>query len=286
MIKLQVNNKEHILPLYPDEVSVRQGVAIQPYLKDNPTIKDKINIISILANANYTDFSKVNKELLDRIYNKLPYIAGEGTFYIGKTFKIGKDIYSVKPIEDMNLLEWIDLNVALLNPNENAHYLLSVLLQKVKTKPHLKYFRSQNLYSCGFKPYRMSNYSFTEYDGQLNTQLVDKFGYFTFSRILIEALNEINRIVNEYPKIYGTDDAADKLNKELHPELYATDDSKEDDESPKYENNPLSIWGLYHLLSSICNDVKTEIDYWLKKPFREFLEHATYVTTKQELNNR
>lgn len=285
MIKLRLNDNEYNLPLYPDEISIRQGVNIKPYLKDDLTTKDKINIISILANANYIDFNSINPELIDKIFSKLPYVTGEGTYYLGKSLRIGRDIYSVRTIEDMTLLEWIDLTLAFRDPDVNAEHLASVLLRKAEKRDRYPFILFRNFKSCGFKPYYKPVKHLKKYDGQVDTKLVDNVGYFTFSQIVIEALTEVNRIVQDYPKIYGTDDKADKLNRELHPELYAKDDYKDDD-SNKKENSPLSIWGLYDLLSSSCNDVKSEIDYWLNKPFREFLEHSTYIITKQELNNK
>jgi hypothetical protein len=284
MISIELKGKIHNLITNGNEVNIIKGMMAQPFIKDKDEINwvDKATVLSIFSDSSAMDWAKGNEDVINALYDKLPVIKGDSNIIDTLTFKVKGNLYGIRKLEDMNLLEFIDLSIALNDVDNNIGDLINILFRPVvkhtgyKTLNILSKFKSVK--TCGYKPYFAKTYEVEDYNpyNQTNSNLSIYVSYLYFQKILLYIISDLEQVINNYKVIYKNEDEAHELNKKARPELY-----EDDDKEIIHESNPLSIYGIYNSLANICNDDKQAIDYWLEKPYIEFLEFYTYILLKQ-----
>lgn len=278
MIEVTLGKKNvYKLPTRHYELNLSKGVQVHSLVKDNMTEFDKKNLFSMLLDSPILQTERADPKMLDILYSKLEYFNGEYDLIYADIFKLGGTLYGVRKIGDLNLLEYIDLCVYMRDIEEHIEELASLLIRRVvKTKrkfmdytlsilDRLLFRRTKGL----FTSYRCQSYELEPYQDKIDTDLWDNMGYFQTKYIINNALDGINKIIKQFPVVYSaTSISAEEYNREKH----GTEVIK--------ESNPLESYGLYTQLSDACDDDKIKIDYWLDKPYREYLSHVTFLIIK------
>lgn len=278
MIEVTIGKKNVFkLPTRHYELNLSKGVQIHELVKDDMTDFDKKNLFSMLLDCPILQTERADPKMLDILYTKLEYFNGEYDLIYADIFKLDGTLYGVRKIDDLNLLEYIDLCVYMRDIEEHIEELSSLLIRRVvKTKRKFKDYALSILDRLLFRrtkglftSYRCQMYELEPYQDKIDTGLWVNMGYFQTKYIINVALDGINDIIRQFPVVYSaTSISAEEYNRDKHGVEYETID------------DPLDSYGLYTQLSDICNDDKIKIDYWLNKPYREYLSHATFLIQK------
>lgn len=286
MITLTIKGKKYKLPTNGNEVSLLHGIETKKLLNDKPKLKDKRNIISVLTGCPRNDLIGTNADVIDALFNSMSFLNKGGDIFFHPTLNINKCAYGVNSIDKMNLQEYIILTTNLRNADDNIHQLASCLVRPiVKAKRSIKnriYTLFARLVTNRYKlytPVYLTSYEVDKYKGKVDEQLLVGISYFYIKQLINASVLAINNVTSKYPKIYGGDtDEAHELNKKLHKHLYKNNKTK-----IKEKVNILADYGLYNLLSTLCKDNEIRINKWLTQPWQDFLDYATHIIKKSEV---
>jgi hypothetical protein len=281
MFSIKIKNILIDIPNRLSEVPLYKGIEIISMFKENKSISfnEKIAIISTLSNIDPVIFKNVKEESIDKIYTQIKHMFSDHQIMLLTTFLLNDILYGVMDFKKMIVLEFIDIELNLKHNNnyDNIHILLSIFCRKIIEKNNnIKNILNNIKFKLFFKnivPQIYKKYKIEEYSDK-NLENAEIF------------LNKMD-LESALGIYYQYIDFRSTLMKDfslLFENIAIPDEDKDQyDEEPIYKK-PRDFdedYGLYNALVNISSSVM-EIDYWKKKPVREFLLYLTYLKDKKQ----
>lgn len=274
MIKLRIGKHTRSMPNLFKEIPLWKGSQIMEYLKPNPSIEDKVLMISLLSDIDPLIIQEFTDESIDTIWSKTDFHKNLilSTFY--KSFKLKGQLYGLIDISNLTVKDYGDIEFWLAQGDSPFSYLDKIMETVYRPIIH-KNTSPKNILSNiilrikyrGLVPKILSSYILGEHTVD-SSEIFKKHLDFSFGYgVLNYILQEFKKIKDEY--------------KLLFPE-------KIEDEYEETENNEKdfsNMWGIYYVIVNVSQNL-FERDAWMNKPIRELFKYLTFRKQENIYNGR
>lgn len=270
MIILKIGKHRIKMPNKASEISLEKGIQIMNLiLEHQPTLKDKMGIISLLSNLDLSIIEKFSEASIENIYSKIEFIHGNFFVRIYKNFKLKGITYGMVDFNDLTVKEYADIDFYLDEGNdiyENLDKIMTILYRPIKSKTQtLRNILLNIILNLRFKgvvPVKYKNYTIVPYTNDKHSSIFLKHTQF---EIGFGAIHEYFKFKDQLQKEY-------KL-------LFKTEEQEEEIKKLQGKKEFHEIWGYYYVINEISKDIFERTEWW-NRNIRELMKYLTFMKQK------
>lgn len=274
MIKLRIGKHTRSMPNLFREIPLWKGSQIMEYLKPNPSIEDKVLMISLLSDIDPLIIKDFTDESIDTIWSKTDFHKEliQTTFY--KSFALKGQLYGLIDLDNLSVKDYGDIEFWLKEGESPFSYLDKIIEVCYRPVVH-KNTSSKNILINIINKLRFKTVVpkiFKHYTLGEQKEVADLFREkldFSFAYGIINYIfQSFSKLKTEYKLLFP---------EKIEDEYEGTAKDKEKD-LPE-------IWGLYFVIDSVSDNL-FERDAWMNKPIRELFKYLTFKKQQSIYNGR